>query len=74
MTLKVVKQTATAAAVKAERQRDMAQAMQDYESEQCARLVNMARLRALRLEKDRALSKATSARPDSAKMKKAART
>ena len=72
MTLKAVKQTSPAAASKAERERDMAQAMQDYEDEQCARLANMARLRALRLEKERAESKATSA-PRSAKKKKAAK-
>jgi hypothetical protein len=71
MTLKAVKQTSTPAALKAERERDMAQAMQDYEDEQRARLANMARLRALRLEKERAAAKATSA-PRSAKKKKAA--
>ena len=54
MILKPVKQTSTAAALKAERDRDMAQAMQDYENEQWARLANMARLRALRLENVRA--------------------
>jgi hypothetical protein len=52
MILKPVKQTSTAAALKAERGRDMAQAMRDYENEQCARLANMARLRVLRLEKE----------------------
>jgi hypothetical protein len=36
MILKPVKQTSTAAALKAERDRDMAQAMQDYENEQWA--------------------------------------
>jgi len=70
MVLKPVKQSSTAAALKAERDRDMAQAMQDYENEQCARLANMARLRALRLENERAESKA--AAPRSAKRKKAA--
>jgi hypothetical protein len=70
MVLKSVKQTSTAAALRAERGRDMAQAMQDYENEQCARLANMARLRALRLEKERAESRA--AAPRSAKKKKAA--
>lgn len=60
MTSKAVKQTSSAAAVKAQRERDMAQAMQDYEKEQSARLTNMARLRALRLEKERAQSKAIS--------------
>ncbi|MDE2075413.1 MAG: hypothetical protein KGJ81_18425, partial [Alphaproteobacteria bacterium] len=66
MRLKAAKHTSTAAGMKAERERDMAQAMQDYENEQCARLANMARLRALRLAKERAESKATSA-PRSAK-------
>ena len=68
MILKAVKQTSTAADLKAERDRDMAQAMQDYENEQCTRLANMARLRALRLEKERAQSK--TAAPRSAKKKK----
>jgi hypothetical protein len=71
MTSKAVKQTSTAAALKVERERDMAQAMRDYETEQSARIANMARLRALRLEKERAESKAASASP-SAKKKKAA--
>jgi hypothetical protein len=70
MVLKSVQQTSTAATLRAERGRDMAQATQDYENEQCARLANMARLRALRLEKERAESKA--AAPRSAKKKKAA--
>jgi hypothetical protein len=70
MILKHVKQTSTAADLKAERDRDMAQAMQDYENEQCAHLANMARLRALRLEKERAQSKPVA--PRSAKKKKAA--
>ncbi len=70
MVLKHVKQTSTAADLKAERDRDMAQAMQDYENEQCARLANMARLRALRLEKECAESNA--AAPRLAKKKKAA--
>jgi hypothetical protein len=70
MTSKPVKQTSAAAALKAERDRDMAHAMRDYENEQCARLANMARLRALRLGNERAESKA--ATPRSAKKKKAA--
>ena len=53
MTLKAVKDTSTAAASKAERERDMAQAMRDYENDHQARLANMTRLRALRLEKER---------------------
>lgn len=57
--------------MKAERKRDMTQAMQDYEDEHYARLANMARLRALRLETERAESKAASA-PQSVKKKKGA--
>jgi len=41
-----------AAALKAERQRDMAQARREYEKEQDARRANMVRLRALRLSKE----------------------
>jgi len=41
------------AAMKAERERDKAQAVRDYEAEQLARQANMARLRALRLAKER---------------------
>jgi hypothetical protein len=68
MTSKAAKQVSPAAALKAERERDMVQAMQDYENEHCARLANMARLRALRLETERAGSQAASA-PRSAKKK-----
>jgi hypothetical protein len=60
-TLQGVKQTSTAAALKAERERDMAQAMRDYENEQRARRANMARLRALRLARERAESNTTAA-------------
>ena len=60
-TMKGVKSASTAAAKKAERERDMAQAMREYEAEQRALKANMARLRALRLAKDRAESKATTA-------------
>ena len=56
MTLKAVRQTSTAAALKAERERDMAQAVRDYENDHRARLANMTRLRALRAEKERAES------------------
>lgn len=69
-TLKAVKQASTPAALKAERERDMAQAMRDYENEQDARRANMARLRALRLAKEHADSKGTAA-PRSTKKKKA---
>ena len=61
-TLKRVPQPSTAAAVKAERERDKAQAMRDYEAEQVARQANMARLRALRLAKERADAQTTTAR------------
>ena len=60
-TMKGVKSASTAAAKKAERERDMAQAMREYEAEQRALKANMARLRALRLAKERAESKATTA-------------
>ncbi len=53
-TLKHASQASSAAAMKAERERDRVQAMQDYEAEQLARQANMARLRALRLAKERA--------------------
>jgi hypothetical protein len=58
-----VPQSSTTAAVKADRERDKAQAMRDYEAEQLARQANMARLRALRLAKERADAQATTARP-----------
>jgi hypothetical protein len=74
MTSKAVKQPSTAAALKVERERDMAQAMRDYETEQSARIANMARLRALRLEKERAESKATSPPPSAKKKKGATKT
>ncbi len=70
-TSKAVKQDPTAAALKAERERDKAQAMRDYENEQHARRANMARLRALRLAKERAEADATAA-PRSTKKKKIA--
>jgi len=72
-TLKGVKQASTAAAMKAERERDKAQALRDYEEEKRARQANMARLRALRLAKERVESKATAA-PRSAKKKAAIQT
>lgn len=71
-TLKGVKQASTAAALKAERERDKAQALKDYEDEQRALRTNMARLRALRLAKKRTESKTTTA-PRSARKKAAAR-
>lgn len=56
--LKTVKPVSAAAALKAERARDMAEAMRDYKDEERARLINMQLLRALRLEKERAESEA----------------
>jgi hypothetical protein len=73
MTLKGVKQASIAAALKTERERDKAQAVRDYENEQRAHRANMARLRALRLAKERGESKATAA-PRSAKKKAATQT
>ena len=72
-TLKRVPQPSTVAAMKAERERDKAQAVRDYEAEQLARQANMARLRALRLAQEVAESKATTA-PRSAKKKAATQT
>ncbi len=61
-TLKRASQPSSAAAIKAERERDKAQAMRDYEAEQLARQANMVRLRALRLAKERADALAAAAR------------
>jgi len=47
-------QQLSATAKKAERDRDAAQAMRDYEAEKRAAQANMERLRALRLAKERA--------------------
>ncbi|MEJ2376191.1 MAG: hypothetical protein P8Y71_12510 [Pseudolabrys sp.] len=71
--MKPVKSAATIAALKAERERDKAQALQDYEDERRARQVNMARLRTLRLAKERADAKEAAA-PCRAKKKAAAQT
>lgn len=68
---KSVPQTSIAAAQKAERERDKAQAVQEYEAERLAAQANMARLRALRLAKERAASAAPKARRP-AKTKKTA--
>lgn len=66
-TLKGAKQSWTAGAGKAERDRDKAQALLDYEAEHLAARANMARLRALRLAKERADSQVTKARPKAGK-------
>jgi hypothetical protein len=49
-----VRLAATAAALKADRDRDKVQAVQDYADEQRARQANMTRLRGLRLAQERA--------------------
>lgn len=59
-------QQLSATAKKAERDRDAAQAMHEYEAEKRATQANMARLRALRLAKERAEAQA----PKSAARKK----
>jgi hypothetical protein len=59
--LQNVKQLATAAA-KAERERDKAEAMREYEAEKLVSQANMARLRALRLAKESAASPPQTAR------------
>ena len=56
--LKDVRQLSAAAAVKAERERDKAEAMREYRAERLALLANTARLRALRLAKEAAGSQA----------------
>ena len=66
-TLKRVSQPSSAAAAKAEREREKASAVRDYEAEQLARPVNMARLRALRLANERAEALATAARRPASK-------
>ena len=53
-TLKRILQPSSPAAMKAERERDKAQTVRDYEAELLARQANMTRLRALRLAKERA--------------------
>lgn len=52
----------TAASLKAERERDKAQAVRDYEAEKRAWQANMMRLRALRLAKESADAQAAAAR------------
>jgi hypothetical protein len=60
--LKDAQQRATAAATNAERARDKAQALQEYEVEKLTREANTARLRALRLAKEAGDVQATKAR------------
>lgn len=66
-TLKHILQPSSLAGMKAERERDKAQAVRDYEAEQLARQANMARLRALRLAKERADTMTAAARRPGAK-------
>jgi hypothetical protein len=69
-TLKSDQQKSMTAAKKAERERDQAQALRDYEAEKRAAQANMMRLRALRLAKERADSQApTPQRPAKNKKK-----
>lgn len=56
---KNAKQASKAFAIKAERERDKKQASLDYEAERIAAHANMARLRELRLAKERVDSEAT---------------
>ncbi len=63
-------QSLSAAGKKAERDRDAAQAMRDYEAEQRATQTNMARLREMRLEKERADAQAAAKKPASKKSAK----
>jgi hypothetical protein len=51
-------QQLSAAAKKAERDRDAAQAMREYEAEKRATQTNMERLRAMRLARERAETRA----------------
>ena len=60
--MRMLKPFTHAAALKAERERDKAQAMRDYQAEQFARQANMARLRDLRLAKERTDALAAAAR------------
>jgi len=62
-----VKPTSNAAALKAERERDKAQAMRDYEAQARARQANMLRLRALRLARENVAAQAATARPPAGK-------
>ena len=63
-TLNDDQQKSMTAAKKAERERDKAQALLDYEAEKRAEQANMMRLRALRLAKDVTASRSRSNRRD----------
>ena len=57
----MTKMVSAAAALKADRQRDMAMAAREYEKEQHARRSNMLRLRNLRLSREGAQAEAKAA-------------
>lgn len=66
-TLKDARQRATAAATNAERARDKAQAVREYEAERLAREANIARLRVLRLAKEAADAQGAKTQPPARK-------
>jgi hypothetical protein len=70
-TLKDAQQRASAAATNAERARDKAQALREYEAEKLAREANTARLRALRLAKEANEMQDAKTQPPVRKRKKA---
>ncbi len=67
-----LKTSSTTAALKAERERDKAQALRDYDAERRAREANMMRLRALRLARENAHAQVATA-PQPIKKKAAIR-
>jgi hypothetical protein len=71
-TLKDAQQRSMAAATNAERARDKAQALREYEAEKLARDANTARLRALRLAKEASDAEDAKTQPPARKRKKAA--
>jgi hypothetical protein len=71
-TLKDAQQRSMAAATNAERARDRAQALREYEAEKLARDANTARLRALRLAKEASEAEDAKTQAPIRKRKKAA--
>jgi hypothetical protein len=71
---KTLEQRLVAAAEKAGREREAAQAMREYQAERARIDANTARLRALRLAKEAADAEAAAAKPKSAPRKRAAKT
>ena len=71
-TLKDAQQRSMAAATNAERARDRAQALREYEAEKLTRDANTARLRALRLAKEASEAEDAKTQAPSRKRKKAA--